>query len=171
MITQNTPAITNHPLSLATREKISLSKTKYTKDYLTSKAVEYINGILTAEGDKPAVPSIVGYCLAVGISRSRLYELTQSMEEVADIVEYIAMMQEELAISGGMTNRTNPIFSMFLLKSKHNYHDSPPTLNQTNNTFNVSAELLADALAIMKGQTKTPKNKVIIEENISSIEG
>lgn len=84
---------------------------------------------------------------------SRLYELAQTWQEVADILEYISMMQEELALRGGLTNKTNPVFSMFLLKSKHGYIDQAQNLTQ-NNTFNISPDLLADALEIMRSKRK-----------------
>jgi len=136
-------------LSVTTREKISLAKTKFTKDHLMSAGVAYIDRITTAEPEEKLVPSIVGYCLEAGISRTRLWELSQQWDEVANIIEYIGMLQEELALSGGLTGRTNSVFSMFLLKSKHNYQDTQQQLTQ-NNTFNISPDLLADALAIMK---------------------
>jgi len=142
-------------LSVTTREKISLAKTKFTKDHLVSAGVAYIDRITTAKPEDKLVPSIVGYCLEAGISRTRLWELSQQWEEVANIIEYIGMLQEELALSGGLTGRTNPLFSMFLLKSKHNYQDTQAQLTQ-NNTFNISPDLLADALAIMK-KTATDK--------------
>jgi len=142
-------------LSVTTREKISLAKTKYTKDHLINAGVAYIDRITTAEPEDKLVPSIVGYCLEAGISRTRLWELSQQWDEVANIVEYIGMLQEELALSGGLTGRTNSVFSMFLLKSKHNYQDTQQQLTQ-NNTFNISPDLLADALAIMK-ETATKK--------------
>ena len=136
-------------LSITTREKISLSKTKFTKDHLINAGVKYIDRITTAEPEDKLVPSIVGYCLEAGISRTRLWELAQQWDEVANIVEYIGMLQEELALSGGLTGRTNSVFSMFLLKSKHGFQDTQAQLTQ-NNTFNISPDLLADALAIMK---------------------
>jgi hypothetical protein len=138
-------------LSLTTRQKISLSKTVHTIDSLMSRAAEYVESIVNAKPEEKKVPSIVGFCLHTGISRSRLYELAQANTEVADIVEYIGMLQEELALSGGLTNRTNPIFSMFLLKSKHGYQDTPANMNQYN-TFNISPELLADAFALMRSK-------------------
>jgi len=136
-------------LSITTREKISLAKTKFTKDHLINAGVAYIDRITTAEPEEKLVPSIVGYCLEAGISRTRLWELSQQWDEVANIIEYIGMLQEDLALSGGLTGRTNSVFSMFLLKSKHNYQDTQQQLTQ-NNTFNISPDLLADALAIMK---------------------
>lgn len=148
------------PQTLATRQKISLSKTKYTKDYLAKGGAEYIEKFLNMKDDEKRMPTVAGFCLHVGISRSRLYELAGIMDEVADIVEYIGLMQEDLALNGGMFNKTNPIFSMFLLKSKHNYRDTPANLTQ-NNTFNVSPELLADALTLMRKNSRTPVEAAI----------
>lgn len=136
-------------ITFTTRQKISLSKTKYTKDYIMQKGAEYIEKIASAPKEDKVIPSVVAFCLHAGISRSRVYELAQQWQEVADIIEYIGMLQEDAALQGGMTNRLNPIFSMFLLKGKHGYIDHAPQLNQTNN-FNISPELLSDALQLMR---------------------
>ena len=144
---------TSKALSLTTREKISLSKTKYTKPVLIDGGVAYIDNILNEDEKKKTIPSIVGLCLYIGISRSRIYELADKWQEVSDILEYIRMMQEDKALQGGMTNRLNPIFSMFLLKGKHSYIDTAPALNQTNN-FNISPDLLADAIKLMREKNK-----------------
>lgn len=139
----------SHAHSLTTRQKISLSKTKFTKDYLIDRSTEYIESITLADPQAKVIPSIVGLCLHIGISRSRLYELSHTFQEVADILEYVSMLQEKTAIDGGITQRLNPIFSMFLLKSKHGYQDSPQSLTQINTNLNISPDLLADALKIM----------------------
>lgn len=115
--------------------------------------VAYIDNILNEDEKKKTIPSIVGLCLYIGISRSRIYELADKWQEVSDILEYIRMMQEDKALQGGMTNRLNPIFSMFLLKGKHSYIDTAPALNQTNN-FNISPDLLADAIKLMREKNK-----------------
>lgn len=143
----------NKALSLTTRQKISLSKTQYTKPVLIDGGVAYIDKILNSKPEEKLIPSIVGLCLDIGISRSRLYELADKWVEVSDILEYIKMMQEDKALQGGMTNRLNPIFSMFLLKGKHGYTDQAPQLNQTNN-FNISPDLLADAITLMREKDK-----------------
>lgn len=134
-------------LQPTTREKIALSKQKYTKVYLIKSGERYINSILNPPEGQIVIPSIVGFCLDAGISRSRLYELVAQWSEVADIVEYIEMLQEHFAIGEGFKGKAS-IFSMFLLKSKHNYHDQPQQLTQ-NNYMNISPDLLADALKIM----------------------
>lgn len=140
--------------TLTTREKISLSKTKYKIPDLIEQSVEYIENILNQDPKDKKLPSVVGLCLHIGISRSRLYELRDKHKQVADIIEYIGMMQEDAALQGGITNRLNPVFSMFLLKGKHGYQDQAPQLNQTNN-FNISPDLLADAIEIIRENNKS----------------
>jgi hypothetical protein len=72
---------------------------------------------------------------------------------VDKICQFIAMMQEEYCITRGITQQANPIFSMFLLKSKHNYKDSPQALTQ-NNYMNISPDVLKDALSLMQSKDK-----------------
>lgn len=144
---------TTKALALTTREKISLSKTKYTKAVLMDGAVIYIDKILNQKPKEKLIPSIVGLCLDIGISRSRMYELSEKWQEVSDILEYVSMLQENTALQGGMTNRLNPIFSMFLLKGKHGYIDTPQAITQTNH-FNVTPELMADAITLMRSRNK-----------------
>ncbi|KKL07091.1 hypothetical protein LCGC14_2589470, partial [marine sediment metagenome] len=57
----------------------------------------------------------------------------------------------------------NPIFSMFLLKSKHQYHDQPKQLFQQNN-FNITPELLQDALKLMHSKDKKEVKGKIVKE-------
>ena len=144
---------TSTALSLTTRQKISLSKTKYTKAVLIDGGVSYVDLILNQDPKAKIIPSIVGLCLHIGISRSRIYELSDKWVEVSDILEYVRMLQEDKALQGGITNRLNPIFSMFLLKGKHGYIDQAPQLNQTNN-FNITPDLLADAVKLMRDKAK-----------------
>src|SRR5690606_29819881 len=127
------------------RAKISLAKTKYTKAYWVKSGKEYIEQILNAPPESKADPPIAGYALHAQISKSLLIEEAQDYPEVSEIIEYINNYQEDMAVQGGLTNRTNPVFSIFLLKSKHGYLDSPQQLIQ-NNSFTIAPDLLADAL-------------------------
>lgn len=138
--------------SPATRQKISLANKKHSKADLIQAGENYITSLLDDSGVLISPPSIVGYCLAAGISRSRLYELTNQYQELADTIEHIEMLQEQYTIACGFSGKS-PIFSIFLLKSKHNYKDTPQQLTQ-NNYMNISPDLLADALQIMNKDKK-----------------
>lgn len=146
-------------LSEDTKHKISLSKTKHTARTLTASGLSYIDSLLNPDGELIGIPSIVSYCLHAGISRSRLYELIGQMPEVADIVEYIEMLQEQYSLKAGYTTK-NSIFAMFMLKSRHNYKDNAANLTQNNNYFQgISPDLLADALTIMNKDKAKLKGK------------
>ena len=137
-------------LSSATRHKISLVKTKHTKTDLLKTATEYISYL---QDNEKQLPTLSGYCLRAGIHPTNLRDYTIKFPEVCQLVETIALMQEQYCLTRGITNRANPIFSMFLLKSKHEFKDQPQKLEQ-NNTFNISPDLLADALDLMKSKKK-----------------
>lgn len=138
------------------RRKIGLANTKFKIPDLVKLGEQYLSEIDSAKPEDKKVPTMAGFCLVAGISRSRLWELSQNSPEISDLLEQINMRQEQLALEGGLTNKTNPVFSIFLLKSKHGYQDQSPTLSQTNN-FNISPDLLADALALMKTNSKQTK--------------
>ncbi len=133
-------------LSTKTREKISLAKTRITKSALITAGQNYFERLAS---NPKELPTLTGFCLEANISRSHLSELAHKYSEVMDIVEKLEQMQEQYCLTNGITNKANPIFSMFILKSKHNFKDQPQKLEQ-NNYLNVSPELLADALKLMK---------------------
>lgn len=133
-------------LSTKTREKISLAKTRITKSALITAGQNYLDRLAN---NPKELPTLTGFCLEANISRSHLAELAHKYSEVMDIIEKLEQMQEQYCLTNGITNKANPIFSMFILKSKHNFKDQPQKLEQ-NNYLNVSPELLADALKLMK---------------------
>jgi hypothetical protein len=133
-----------------TREKIALAKSKITIQHLRESADTYHSVLFM--NDKQ-LPTIQAYCLVAGISPSYLYQLAQENPEVEDIIDMILVKQEKYLLENGITGRANPIFSMFLLKSKHNYQDSPKQLTQNNN-FNISPDILADAIKLMRAKDK-----------------
>ena len=132
-------------LSVETKGKIALSNTKLTNKLLTKLFNDYINYL--NENEKQ-LPSVVNFCVLSGINSTYLYELSLSNPQVTEILNNIRQLQENYCLSRGITNQANPIFSMFLLKSKHDYKDNPQNLTQNNN-FNISPDLLADALKLM----------------------
>jgi hypothetical protein len=135
-------------LTPATRHNISVSKTKIKKSDLIKAGKEYLTQL---QENEKQLPTITGYALYAGISKRHLYTLADKYPEVSHILELIINLQEEYALTRGITNRANPIFSMFLLKSKHNFRDNPQNVSQTNN-FNISPDVLADAIQLMRSK-------------------
>ena len=137
-------------LDTITRGKISLLKTKHTKADLIKAGQSYLEHL---EANPKELPTLAGFCLVAGVHPTNLRDYAVKYPEVDQVAQTIALLQEQYCLTNGITNRANPIFSMFLLKAKHNFKDQPQHLEQ-NNTFNISPDLLADALAIMKENKK-----------------
>lgn len=133
-------------LSTTTRGKISLLKTKHTKADLMKAGERYFQHL---EANPKELPTLAGYCLEAGIHPTNLRDYAVKFPEVDQVAQTLALLQEQYCLVNGITNKANPIFSMFLLKAKHNFKDSPQQLTQ-NNSFNISPDLLADALQLMK---------------------
>jgi hypothetical protein len=132
-------------LSNTTKNKIGLARQEVSKSHLIQSGKTYLAKL---ESNPQLLPTLSGYCLAANIHRSTLLEHSVNIPEVAAIVETIEALQEDYLLTNGIIGKANPIFSIFLLKSKHQYKDQPQQLTQ-NNTFNISPDLLADALKLM----------------------
>lgn len=131
--------------SLATRQKQSLAHTKITESHLVKTGNEYIEQL---KANPKQLPTLTGLCLATGIHNTNLIEFRNKFSKFDKIVNYIETLQEEYLLTNGITGKANPVFSIFLLKSKHKYFDQPQNLTQNNN-FNITPELLKSALQLI----------------------
>jgi len=136
--------------SIATRNKISLVKTKHTQTQLVRAGNAYIKHL---EENPKELPTLSGYCLKASIHPTNLRDYTVKYPRVRQHIETISLLQEQYCLVNGIRNRTNPIFSMFLLKSKHGFIDQPKTIEQ-HNTINLTPELMADAIALSEENKK-----------------
>lgn len=134
--------------SIATRQKISKTMTKYTKVYLRSKAREYIDHL----NEHPEeLPTLSGFCMFSGLHKGNLTEKRIEDPELNELLSQIETAQEHYCLVNGITNAVSPGFAQFILKTKHDYKDQPTHLTQ-NNTMNISPDLLADALKLMSSK-------------------
>jgi hypothetical protein len=131
--------------SIETRAKISKSKTKINKLQLITSSKSYIEEL---QANPKQLPTISGLILSLGISSSYFYELANQIPELEEIINHIKLMQENYLLTNGVISKSNPVFSMFLLKCKHDYRDNPQNLTQ-NNYMNISPDVLKDALKLM----------------------
>lgn len=131
------------------RAKISAAKTKFTKEVLVKAGIEYLDFVKNSKKEDKVIPTVAGYALFANINLSHLYEKAQMYPEVAQIIGHIQTLQEHLLIEGGLTGKTNPVMSIFLLKAKHNFQDSPQSLVQNNN-FTIAPDVLAEAFKLIK---------------------
>lgn len=131
-----------------TREKIALSQTKLKGEALKqaiNKGIEYIEQL---KQDEKQLPTLQGLALSMGINYTYLLELYATKPELTEIINHIKLLQEQFLLTRGVSSKSNPVFSIFLLKAKHNYQDKPQQLTQ-NNYLNISPDVLKDALKLM----------------------
>lgn len=121
------------------------------------KLLEY-KKLLTDPEEKTIIPSIVSASLYAGISKKALiaWELTTAENsEVRQILDFIRDVEEKYLRENGLLGNTDSKLTTLLLKAEHGVQDQPQQLTQ-NNTFNVSPEILADAIEISRTK-KAPK--------------
>lgn len=136
-------------LSLETRQKISLAKTK-DRTELHKKIEEYI--LALTEKD---FPSITRAAIYAGISEKALlaYELrTGENSEVRILLDTIRDLAKATLMENGLNKKFDARLSSFLLQANHGLKTEPTHLEQ-NNIFNVSPEILAEAIQL----TRSPK--------------
>lgn len=94
--------------------------TKYCHELLEA-AEAYLENHETA-GD--LVPSVVGLCLSIGISKSIAYDWAKQPDKAAfsDILTRVEANQERKLISGGLAGDYNPAITKMMM-TKHGYSD------------------------------------------------
>ena len=132
-----------------TEKTISLRRgrpTKYTKE-TPRRVVHYIKNC-DKNSDFPTIEHLASV-LGVGTRTIYLWE-----KEHSDFMHTLGMLrdaQRDLLVRGGLTNKYNARFASFLLKANHGMQDKAPAVHATqNNTFNVPAEIMADAIKLIR---------------------
>lgn len=138
-----------------TRYKISIAKQENRTKVLKNLRA-YIS-LLNDPNEKTLIPSIVSASLYAGISKKALlaWEMTTAdNSEVREILDFIRDMEEKYLRENGLMGKTDSKLTGLLLKADHGLQEKPQQLTQ-NNTFNISPELLAEAIEL----SRSPKPK------------
>lgn len=124
--------------------------TKYTKE-TPKRVINYTKKCL-ANDEFPTIEHLASY---LGVGTRILYEWEKEYSDFLQTMDMLRDAQRHLLISGGLSNKYNARFAAFLLKASHGLTDATPLVKATqNNTFNVSPDLLADALKIIEEKDK-----------------
>lgn len=128
------------------KRKLSVSNTRdHTELY--NRLEEYISNL--KEND---CPLIVSASLYAGVSEQALlnHELRTTEEsKLRELLNKIRMLQKDFLIRNGLANKINGKLTGLLLSAEHGINEKPQQLTQ-NNTFNISPELLAEAIEISR---------------------
>lgn len=139
------------PHSLETRQKIALSKTKYTQAQAFDQIEKYIDAFNDPNTAPAPTPSLSGLAVFMGISLTTLYRLVDNNPDLRDSIDFIRTVQEDRLTTGALVGALNAKFAAFILERRLGYSTAPSSLVQNNNiTANLSPDLLASALAAIK---------------------
>ncbi len=142
------------PQSALTRAQISKSMSA-NRDVVLDKLKEY-KSMLIEDGLVKCMPSIVSASLYAGMSKKALlaWELTtEENSELRTILDFIRDLEELFLREQGLSGRIDSKLTTLLLKADHGITEKLPSLTQ-NNTFNISPELLAEALQLSRSTKK-----------------
>lgn len=112
--------------------------------------INYINFCL--KSDK--FPTIEGLAIKLGVGTRTLYDWEGEYMDFSQTMEAVRTTQRSLLIQNGLTGKYSTSFAAFLLKALHGFSDGKVVEATQNNYMNVSPELMADALRLMKEKDK-----------------
>lgn len=144
------------PQTTQTKYKISLTRSD-NRSKVLKRLKEYLL-LCHDPNEKGLIPSIVSASLYAGISKKALiaWELsTAENSEVRIVLEFIRDLEEKFLREGGLLKLTDSKLTSLLLEAEHGIAPKPTSLTQ-NNTFNVSPELLAEAIELSRTKKLKP---------------
>lgn len=89
--------------------------------------------LLRLEELKHVVPSRAGLCCFLGISRSTSHEWEKTYPDFSDTLANIEVMQEHLALNGGLSNALNSTIVKLVL-ANHGYSDKSAIDHQSSDS-------------------------------------
>ena len=141
-----------------TRYKISASLQK-NRTKVIEKLKEYKLHLVESFENKEVasiIPSLVGAALYAGISKRALlsWELTTAEDsELRQILDFIRDTEELYLREKGLLGMTDSKLTTLILEAEHGLKKQPTQLTQNNN-FNISPEILAEALELSRSKKK-----------------
>lgn len=98
-------------------------------------------------------PTIEGLSVKLGLGTRTIYDWERLYPDFSQTIDELRDMQKNLLITNGLSGGYNTRFSMFLLKASHGMKEKEPLITSTqNNNMNISPELLADAIELMRSK-------------------
>lgn len=100
-------------------------------------------------------PTIEGLAAHLGVGVRTLYDWELEHEDFSQAMENLRSSQKQLLITNGLTGNYNTRFAMFLLKANHGMSENDPLVSNTQNNYgNISPDVLADALELMRSRDR-----------------
>jgi len=89
----------------------------------------------------------------LGVGTRTLYNWEAEYDDFLQTMNTLRDAQREMLINKALEGSYNTRFAMFLLKANHGMREKEPLVDNSQNNFsNISPELLADALTLMRSR-------------------
>jgi len=123
----------------------------------SSKIPQYVINYTNRCLKKDEFPTIEGLAISLGVGTRTIYAWEKEYADFQHTTELLRDTQRDLLIRNGLKGKYSTSFSIFLLKAMHGFTDSRALFeaNQTN-YFDISPDVLADALKLMKQNNPQP---------------
>ncbi len=146
--------MSNKGISQTTITKYKISDSmQANRTKILPKLREYRKILLDPE-QQNIIPSIVSASLYAGMSKKALlaWELTTAENsELRQLLDFVRDFEEKYLRDNGLMGKTDSKLTAMFLKADHGLQEKPPQLTQ-NNTFNVSPDILAEALELSRAK-------------------
>lgn len=87
----------------------------------------------------------------LGVGTRTLYSWEEVHSDFRQTMDMLRDAQRDQLLRGGITRKFDSRFAAFLLKANHGMQDKQPPFHAIqNNTFNVPAEIMADAIKLIR---------------------
>lgn len=103
---------------------------------------------------KHELPTFEHFATIIGVGTRTLYDWESVHDEFSHAMDYLRDTQKHVLINNALIGKYNARFATFLLKASHKYRENEPIITNNENNMNISPELLADAIKIMRSRAE-----------------
>lgn len=115
---------------------------------LNTRAKEYIKKA-KKKGDFPTIEQLA---MVLGVGVRTLYEWEKEHVDFQQTMDTLREAQRHMLLTNGLSGKYNSRFAIFLLKAAHKMRENEPVLESNTNYMNISPDILADAIKLMRSQ-------------------
>lgn len=115
---------------------------------LNTHAKEYIK-TAKKKGDFPTIEQLA---VVLGVGVRTLYGWEAEHVEFQQTMEALRESQRHMLLTNGLTGKYNSRFAIFLLKASHKMRENEPVVENNSNYMNISPDVLADAIKLMRSK-------------------
>lgn len=111
--------------------------------------MEYIKSA-KKKGDFPTIEQLA---VVLGVGVRTLYDWEAEYPDFLQAMEALREGQRHMLLTNGLNGKYNSRFAIFLLKANHKMRENEPVVENNTNYMNISPDVLADAIKLMRSKS------------------